>query len=137
MNDRFLRSSLVVIVLLATSLHATPLDAQEPTGSSPAGAIEFDAKKIASTIGRLSKPHSVEFEQTALKDVLWTFASKPEEVFQNNTSPVIVTFKATGSFGEILGDLLGSAGCDYAILPNGKIEIRNKPDDKKLLEKAK
>jgi len=138
MNDRIFTIGLISIVLLATSGNAPQGHAQEPNGPGQAGVIEiqpkakrvlFDAEKMASTVGLLSKPFHVEYEESLLKDLLSEFAESSGVKFRNNVSKqTLVTFKTTASFGTMLGDLLASVECEYAILPNGTIEVRNIPN---------
>ena len=110
---------------------------QKPEATPAAGAVEvdgkaarvvFDAEKMTSTVGLLSKAYHVEYEETPLDVLLNQFAERSGIEFRNNVSKqTFVTFKTTASFGVMLGDLLASVDCEYAILPNGTIEVRYIP----------
>ena len=110
---------------------------QEPETTPAVGAVEvdgkaarvvFDAEKMASTVGLLSKAYHVDYEETPLDVLLNQFAERSGVEFRNNVSKqTLVTFKTTASFGVMLGDLLASVDCEYAILPNGTIEVRYIP----------
>ena len=162
MNDSLFATALVSIVLVALSVNATPVSAQEPKEKIPeevlaafrdasklpqtqepettpaVGAVEvdgkaarvvFDAEKMASTVGLLSKAYHVDYEETPLDVLLNQFAERSGVEFRNNVSKqTLVTFKTTASFGVMLGDLLASVDCEYAILPNGTIEVRYIPN---------
>ena len=111
---------------------------KKPEATPAAGAVEvdgkaarvvFDAERMTSTVELLSKAYHVDYEETPLNVLLRKLAERSGVEFRNNVSKQsLVTFKTTASFGTMLGDLLASVGCEYAILPNGTIEVRYIPN---------
>jgi hypothetical protein len=87
--------------------------------------VVFDPTAMAQTIKELKKPTDVEFVAVPLKDVLHLFTERQDLKFKIETSErTPVTIKATGRLGHVLVQLLATVKCEYAILPNGVIVVR-------------
>ena len=90
--------------------------------------VVFDPDALAETIKQLKTLTTVDLFETPLKDILNSFTERNDVTFKVATSePALVTIKTTGQFGHVLVQLLATVKCEYAILPNGVIEVRESP----------
>ena len=128
--------------VLAYFAGSTFVNAQQPEKPAPAKikiqaepAVQFDSDALALTLEKLNENTNFEFEGMPLEKVLKMFSEKIGLKFRVNTAnPVFVTIKSGElKFGKMLSDLLTSSNCQYSVLPNGDLAIRDKPVKEKAV----
>ncbi len=89
----------------------------------------FDPDALVQTIKELKTLTTVDLFETSVKDILNEFTKRHNIKFKveaSRTTPVTMTIREQ-SFGKMLTELLATVNCEYAILPNGVIIVRESP----------
>lgn len=118
-----LSSVAMVIVTLAG-----PSTANAQTTEKQKAPAVFDPAALSETIEELNTSANVDLFDTPLKELLDMVTERHELKFKVEISePRSVTIRATGKLGNVLVQLLATVKCEYAILPNGVIVVRESP----------
>lgn len=88
--------------------------------------VAFDASSLIQTIEELSRATELDILETPLQNVVDLIQQQHKLKFQIvATEPVSVTIKTSGKLGDVLVRMLAKIDCEYMILPNGRIVIRD------------
>ncbi len=124
----YMNTILAVAMITVTLAGVSIVNAQITEKQKSIAPVVFDPHALAQAIKELKTLSTVDLFETPLKDILNSFTERNDVTFKVATpEPAPVTIKTTGQFGHVLVRVLATVKCEYAILPNGVIVVRESP----------